>query len=172
MLAHVLGLAIPLLNALAAYGAFRGAFQRGLPFAIPSPLALLAILDTILLTLTAADLRPQVRTCLLETHWRTLFKAKDSASVRRIQDALDCCGFHSTRDQAWPFPRGSHGADACVLRTARENHCEPGLSQRQTSVLSMLLAIAAVAFVGKVIYSRPHLPVPIMTNVCRLLCGS
>ena len=154
LFAHILGLAIPPLNALAAYGAARGAPRRGLPFAIPSPLALLAILDAILLTLAAADLRPQVRTCLLETHWHNLFKAKDSATIKRIQDVLDCCGLHTTHDQAWPFPSRQHGADACVLRTARENPCEPGLARRESSAVGMLLTIAAIGLLGKVRYSK------------------
>ena len=150
LLAHVLGLVIPPLSAVVAYSAGQGTLRRILPLATPSPLAILAMLDTILLTLTAADLRPTLRTCLLESKWRKLFEAKDSNTIRRIQDVLDCCGFRSVRDQAWPLPHGSNGADACVLRTARTSPCRPGLMQREQSAISMLLAIAVVGLLGKV----------------------
>lgn len=32
-----------------------------------------------------------------------LFRAHDGATIRRIQDTLDCCGYNSVRDRAFPF---------------------------------------------------------------------
>lgn len=65
-----------------------------------------AIFTTILATLYFTDLVPTntaLRDCKLATQWQHLFHIKDARSIRTIQDALQCCGFRSVRDMAWPF---------------------------------------------------------------------
>ena len=44
-----------------------------------------------------------VRKCMLETTWQRLFSAHNADAIRRIQDHLNCCGFNTVRDRAWPF---------------------------------------------------------------------
>lgn len=63
------------------------------------------ILTTVLATLYSLDLVPSAtRDCELSTRWQQLFRTKDEPAIRAIQDALQCCGFRSARDMAWPFP--------------------------------------------------------------------
>ncbi|SPO05161.1 uncharacterized protein DNG_07847 [Cephalotrichum gorgonifer] len=85
--------------------------------------ALQAILTTALATLFLSDVVPSAaRNCLLSTTWQRLFSAHDSESVRRIQDALDCCGFNTVRDRAWPFP-GQPTSRPCAEVYARTTPC-------------------------------------------------
>lgn len=64
-----------------------------------------ALATTVLATLYATHLAPsESRECELATRWQHLFRAKDVRAVRTVQDALQCCGFRSVRDMAWPFP--------------------------------------------------------------------
>ncbi|PQK11839.1 hypothetical protein BB8028_0003g04610 [Beauveria bassiana] len=44
------------------------------------------------------------RDCLLSTVWQRIFSSHDAQTIRRIQDAFNCCGFNTVRDRAWPFP--------------------------------------------------------------------
>lgn len=63
------------------------------------------IVTTVLATLYAQELVPgETRGCELATRWQHLFRAKDALAIKTIQDALECCGFRSVRDMAWPFP--------------------------------------------------------------------
>lgn len=64
-----------------------------------------ALATTVLATLYATHLVPSESwECGLATRWQRLFRAKDARAVRAVQDALQCCGFRSVRDMAWPFP--------------------------------------------------------------------
>ncbi|ERS98983.1 hypothetical protein HMPREF1624_04178 [Sporothrix schenckii ATCC 58251] len=65
-----------------------------------------------------------IRACVVGTAWQHLFATKNAAVVRRIQDALDCCGFNSVRDRAWPFAEDiGHGGAACAERFGRTQAC-------------------------------------------------
>ena len=35
----------------------------------------------------------------------------------------DCCGLHSVRDMAWPFPTHGRGPEACTGLTGRRGSC-------------------------------------------------
>lgn len=52
------------------------------------------------------------RDCLLSTLWQRIFSSHDAQTIRRIQDAFNCCGFNTVRDRAWPFPNHERRADA------------------------------------------------------------
>ncbi|KAK3387319.1 hypothetical protein B0H63DRAFT_469781 [Podospora didyma] len=122
------------------------------------PVALQAgslILTTILGTLLATDAIPSpVRECVLESKWKHLWQSHDGDHIRRIQDALDCCGFRTVKDMAWPFPVGSHPDDAvsCVARFGRTAACKAPWEealQRATGVdLAVVLAVAVLQGVG------------------------
>lgn len=83
-----------------------------------------------------------------------MFAAKDSAGIRAIQHALGCCGFASTRDMAWPFPRQGRDAGACVARFegagGEVGRCLDGLRGEERKVGGMLLAVALGVFVWEV----------------------
>ncbi|KAK3902254.1 hypothetical protein C8A05DRAFT_44289 [Staphylotrichum tortipilum] len=101
-----------------------------LPPLLPPALHLLQfLLTTILATLFTAPLTsPDPTTCLLSTRWRALWSAHNASAIRQIQDALVCCGFRSTRDMAWPFPRGQDPSTGptCEQQFGRREPCLPG----------------------------------------------
>ncbi|GAB7335587.1 hypothetical protein MBLNU13_g07920t1 [Cladosporium sp. NU13] len=76
--------------------------------------ALLLIYETVLATLAGTHLRAS--DCELREKWQGMFHAKDAQGIRAIQEALQCCGFGSTKDMAWPFPGQGRGAGECVAR--------------------------------------------------------
>lgn len=101
------------------------------------------ILTTILATLYFQDLVPSdTRACELSTRWQRLFRTKDALSIKTIQDALECCGFRSVRDMAWPFPPTEV---QCAARFDRGLACrEPwtGALQRSAGVnFGVVLAV-------------------------------
>lgn len=96
------------------------------PRGLISSSAVLQILEgvvtTILATLHGADLAPgAARDCELAARWQHLFRAKDARAVRAIQDALQCCGFRSVGDMAWPFPPAD--VPRCAARFDRALAC-------------------------------------------------
>lgn len=73
--------------------------------------ALQAVVTTVLATLFLSNVVPSsIRKCILGNTWQRLFSAHDAESIRRIQDTLNCCGFNTVRDKAWPF-EGHRPAD-------------------------------------------------------------
>lgn len=66
-----------------------------------------------------------VRSCVLGTAWQHLFATKNAVAIRRVQDALNCCGFNSVRDRAWPFAEdvGDGRGVACAERFGRSQAC-------------------------------------------------
>ncbi|KAK1825955.1 hypothetical protein QBC39DRAFT_365568 [Podospora conica] len=102
--------------------------------------ALQLILTTVLATLLASDTLPSpARDCLLETRWKGFWTAHDAESIRKVQDALSCCGFRTVKDMVWPFPHGAPGgggpgAADCVARFGRTVACrEPWQRAMQDS---------------------------------------
>ncbi|TLS30960.1 hypothetical protein PpBr36_03852 [Pyricularia pennisetigena] len=81
-----------------------------------------AIAAAVLATLLAAS--PAVDACLLEQTWQRMYSAHDGDGIRRVQDALGCCGFNSPRDRAWPFPHGRGGQQTrCDEAWGRTESC-------------------------------------------------
>ncbi|KAI9870044.1 MAG: hypothetical protein M1830_004753, partial [Pleopsidium flavum] len=148
-LAPILSALIPLPNALGLWHYLRrlhsppNANKRPTTIFTPGEiLTLLTILDTILLTLAATYLSPRgLLSCALESRWRALFETHDARDIRRIQDALECCGFRSTVDKAWPFPDGEHAADACVVRYGRGRRCLEGWEGQGRGLLGVMVLV-------------------------------
>ncbi|KAK4464643.1 hypothetical protein QBC42DRAFT_262968 [Cladorrhinum samala] len=79
--------------------------------ALQSPLFYLITILTTLHSSNLASARtgaqgPGSPPCSLEARWAKMYSAHDADGIRRIQDALDCCGLRSTKDRYWPFPHG------------------------------------------------------------------
>jgi hypothetical protein len=108
----------------------------------------LSILDGILLTLAASDLHPQALSCFLFNTWTRLFQAKDERTIRHIQDTLECCGFKTVNDRAWPF--NNNGPSSCAVSFKRNKGCEGPLAREEKVVLGLLVAIASCGFLAKV----------------------
>lgn len=92
-----------------------------------------------------------IRKCLLSTRWQQLFSAHDADSIRRIQDAFQCCGFATVRDRPWPFP-DHHSSGQCVDTYHRQISCfEPWqASLQQTSGIEfgVILAVGLIQVVN------------------------
>jgi len=74
----------------------------------------LFIYDTVIATLIGTYIAPigSLR-CGLDDKWQELWHTRDGKSIKRIQDAFECCGLHSAVDRAYPFPGKGVGVDAC-----------------------------------------------------------
>ncbi|KAI8649725.1 hypothetical protein NCS55_01434900 [Fusarium keratoplasticum] len=112
------------------------------------------LVTTILATLLFEGVVPsQGLECLLETSWMGMFRAHDASGIRRIQDALDCCGFNSVKDRAYPFPKS--GPSTCAETYGRITACR-GLWRRamQTSAgadFAVVLVVGLMQVVGVVV---------------------
>ncbi|KAI9825361.1 MAG: hypothetical protein M1826_007039 [Phylliscum demangeonii] len=113
-------------------------------------LALSALLDAVLITLASAHLAGPTRACALSVRWRALFAAKDASSIRAIQNRLECCGFRSTQDQAWPFPDKEHAADACRRTFGRGASCAARWDRQERGMLALLLVVGACSLASKI----------------------
>lgn len=95
------------------------------PVFFPQALQVLqTILTTILGTTFCSDISSaSMQHCSLSTRWQQLWTSHDSASIRRIQDTWDCCGFNSVKDRAWPFPDKGNPQPDCATQWGRTLAC-------------------------------------------------
>jgi hypothetical protein len=82
--------------------------------------------------------------CSLENQWSYLFRLKDAAAIRAIQDTLRCYGFNSMRDLAWPFPSKDVTAIECERTQDYRIRCLEGW-RRQESTVAGLLGLANIS---------------------------
>lgn len=108
------------------------------------------MLDTVLVTLASASLSPETLNCAIERRWRFLFTTKNEDAIRKIQDALDCCGLRTTVDQAWPFQGRGVEATECVERTGRRRACEAGWEGAERGVTTWMIVAGMAVMVVKV----------------------
>jgi len=80
-----------------------------------------------------------------------LFRAKNEKVIRRIQDALGCCGLHTTVDKAWPFQDKQRGVDACVKRYERTKSCFAGWRDEERGAAGMIVGVVVGVVVWKVL---------------------
>ncbi|KAL6249586.1 hypothetical protein RBB50_003439 [Rhinocladiella similis] len=72
------------------------------------------LIPLMILVVAAVDGTPSdMVQCNMENRWKQMFRSKNEASVRAIQNALRCCGYNSLHDRAWPFPSHDIDAQAC-----------------------------------------------------------
>src|SRR5690606_10030576 len=66
-------------------------------------LLILALYSGIVLTLLAVHASPAFPlTCQFSGRWQAFWRNKDMR-IEHIQDELNCCGFRTVRDMAYPF---------------------------------------------------------------------
>ena len=97
-----------------------------------------------------------IRACLAESKWSHLFRTKNEAAIRSIQDTLHCCGFNSMHDRAWPFPSKSIDAHTCERTTGFAVSC--GSSWQHEFLIAAGLNLAA-SVVLEVLLVRISLPI-------------
>ncbi|KAH6608044.1 hypothetical protein Trco_004357 [Trichoderma cornu-damae] len=79
------------------------------------------LLTTVLATLLLEDVVPSAAAyCVLENRWMRMFRAHDGESIRLIQDTLNCCGFNTVKDKAYPFNKD---ASTCADMFGRNLAC-------------------------------------------------
>jgi hypothetical protein len=84
--------------------------------------------------------------CGLDSQWQNLFQAANGNAIRRVQDALNCCGLHGLDDMAWPF----HGNGTCQALTGRTQSCFLAWRKEEQEVAGMVLLVVVMAFAWKV----------------------
>ncbi|GAB7349201.1 hypothetical protein MBLNU459_g8129t1 [Dothideomycetes sp. NU459] len=119
---------------------------------LPSTLTILGLVVycTVIATLGGTHISPVGGLgCALRERWTQLFRAKEAARVQSIQDLLSCCGFHTVKEMAYPFPSGARGvgADECMRITGRTAACEDGWRDKERLVAGLMVGVAAGVFV-------------------------
>lgn len=72
-----------------------------------------------------------------------MYRANDAEGIRRVQDVLDCCGFNSVRDRAFPFSRNS--PSTCAETYGRSSACRaPWMGALQSSAAIDFAVVVAV----------------------------
>jgi hypothetical protein len=118
------------------------------------------LLTTVLATLLLSSAVPSAaRTCLLASTWQSLFSSKNAASIRRIQDAFECCGFNSVRDRAWPFAEDRGSGSACAERFGRTATCSVSWTAALQRTAGMDSGVVIAVGVLQVSYSAPLSPI-------------
>lgn len=84
-----------------------------------------------------------------------MFSAHDADGIRQIQDALNCCGFRTTKDQSWPFPKGSHpDKDQCANQFGRTQACMvPWGKEMKKAMAGELGVVLAVGLVRVLLWA-------------------
>jgi hypothetical protein len=111
----------------------------------------LMVYETAIATLSLTHMAPADNlACALDRNWERLFRSKDEARIRRIQDAHQCCGLHSIRDRAWPFEDQNHKVDACAKTFNRTKACFGSWRRDEQIAAGLLLVVAIAVFLLKV----------------------
>lgn len=82
--------------------------------------------------------------CAADRHWLRMFETKDEVAIRSLQNRLQCCGYNSPRDRAWPFPSRTSDAGACERTQGYQRACgslwrhEEGLAAVLSAISSLL----------------------------------
>jgi hypothetical protein len=109
------------------------------------------ILPAVIGTLALSYMLPsEALSCRLEEQWRSYFQSKNTRAVRAIQDSLQCCGFRSTHDMAWPFADANHGVNACELQLGYDRSCLLPWREQEQSAVWMIFIAAALSYILKV----------------------
>lgn len=103
------------------------------------------LIATILATLLFEAVIPsEGLSCILENTWKAKFRAHDAHSVRQIQDSLECCGFNSVKDRAYPWAKDGRPS-TCAETYGRDQACSgPLMRAMQTNAGVDLTVVLAV----------------------------
>ncbi|RMD43206.1 hypothetical protein DV735_g1896, partial [Chaetothyriales sp. CBS 134920] len=109
-----------------------------------STLAATAIFVLSLIYAAGAGGADDLGSCASAAQWQRLFATKNEAAVRAIQTALQCCGYNSMRDRAWPFASKGVDVRTCELTQGYHRACgQPW--RRELQLAATLNAVAALA---------------------------
>jgi hypothetical protein len=112
------------------------------------------IYETVVATLALTYIMPPSSLdCGLETKWQKLFVEKNGKAIKAIQDAFECCGFHSVKDRSWPFPSPADHPSTCAARFERNVSCLGAWKQAEQINAGLFILVAVVVFVIKVCFT-------------------
>ena len=124
--------------------------HRITPLARPV-LAILALFDVALIASALTAINPRAVEVLLKTTWQELSRSHNAVAVRTIQDALQCCGFTTPQDHAYPFPDHNRNTYACVQTFKHDAPCQPKLKRETQTTLGAFVAVGAFALAVKAV---------------------
>ena len=111
----------------------------------------LTIYETVIVTLALTHMvPPSDLTCHLDRQWRQMYSNKNADGIKRIQDAHNCCGLHSVKDMAWPFPAKGRPATACTDTFGRGKSCFGSWRRDEQISAGLFLFVALTTFMLKV----------------------
>ncbi|XP_014553562.1 hypothetical protein COCVIDRAFT_107295 [Bipolaris victoriae FI3] len=124
----------------------RGDIQR--PPLVIIANTLIFIYSTVIITLSGTHVAPASSlNCGLRERWQTLFRHKDAAAIRQIQDAFSCCGLANSRDMAWPFPDRTHDSRACeATYHGRASGCLVAWKAEEQKIAGLLMTVVGMVF--------------------------
>jgi len=145
---------LPLITGISTKGV-HGLIQRSSrnePYQLTIPLLAVIgfqlIYETIVATLALTHvLPPSSLICGLDTRWQKLFVDKDAGAIKAIQDSFQCCGLHTVKDRAWPFPGTS--ASVCEDIYGRHGGCLGSWRQAEQINAGLFVLVAVVLFIIK-----------------------
>ncbi|KAK0664165.1 hypothetical protein DIS24_g475 [Lasiodiplodia hormozganensis] len=121
----------------------------------PPLLGALTIFATALATLSGTHLAPaDSLNCALRDQWLALFRTKNGQQIKAIQDALQCCGFRTVYDMAWPFPQSSGGKtqrSTCSKTFERDTACFSGWRKEEQKMAGLLVVVCLGAWACQMI---------------------
>ena len=83
-----------------------------------------------------------MQSCAADGHWLRMFKNKNEIAIRTIEGRLECCGYNSMRDRAWPFPSKGIDARTCERTQGYYIACG-GLWLREQQMAAATSAVAS-----------------------------
>ncbi|KAF8460284.1 hypothetical protein BDZ91DRAFT_798987 [Kalaharituber pfeilii] len=120
----------------------------------------LLILDAVVITLASTSIPSSQISCPLDARWSTLYRTNLPA-IKRIQDAFDCCGYHSSADKFYPKPdhppEGTHPKCTDTYPTRVGRVCYPlwrGQNQRIATLIIVVAIVSAVMKIGALLFLR------------------
>jgi len=129
----------------------RGGIQR--PPLVIIANTLIFIYSSVVITLVGTHAAPPSGLdCGLRERWQTLFRKKDAAAIRQIQDAFNCCGFANSRDMAWPFPDKTHDQHACEnTYSRRASGCLGAWKAEEQHIAALFMTVVGMVFVWQLL---------------------
>lgn len=134
----------------------RGEIPRP-PFVIVANFIIFIYSTTVITLLGTHAAPPSELNCGLRNQWQSLFRSKDSSSIRAIQDQYNCCGFANPRDMAWPFPDRSHDSNSCQASFGRTDGCLGPWKAEEQHIAGLLMGVVGLVVFWAVRVHRPNI---------------
>jgi hypothetical protein len=134
----------------------RGEIQRP-PFVIVANFVIF-IYSTVVITLLGTHAAPPSELdCGLRRQWQSLFRAKDSSSIRAIQDQYTCCGLTNSHDMAWPFPGKGVDPNACSNLSGSIKGCLGPWKAEEQHIAGLLMGVVGMVVIWAVRFHKHYL---------------